>query len=191
MKQEQIKIDTQQIEKTKRDLNRLIETINNTTGIEITKEDLQQMFTNDYKITLYLNVLKDVCTKYYLDFETMRTAQGRLLGRYEQYYLMVEDRIRPYRELSNRIKRYDKRLLNYIDVIGNKAVLIEDAENMINDRFTYYTASEKQTQLVKQLKIIQETIKDLNKQGYDDLFIKSCFHRDKEINEKVIYSIVH
>lgn len=119
---------------------------------------MQLLKCGKYYNNCWLNKLKEYCEKEYLDFNKVSTHEYRINNP------SINERItgmcRINKEIESKIKEVtqytDYFLFDCIKIDNGKAVLIDDAYKKIKERFTYYTQNNKQSEIAKLAKQMQD-----------------------------------
>ena len=197
MKQEIIRKDEVRINNEKRNVNKLIATINrytdrlNNEKQAITLTDILEMCTNykAYQQKVFLSKLKEICEMFCLDYEQAKTTDYYLSGKGEIFYNMASAKSELLRQMAQDIRNFDHFTVSCISIENNVAAINEDAESRIKDKFTYKTLNDKQAEATKILKQMQELNTKLVKLGYRKTDFKHLIKLDGSLDEKLIHAV--
>lgn len=197
MKQEIIRIDESRIKNERKNVDRLIATINrytdrlNNEKQTITETDVLEMCTNykAYQQKVFQSKLKEVCGMFCLDYEQLKTTEYYLTGKGDIFYNMASAKSELLRQMARDIRNFDHFTISCINIENNVAAINEDAEMRIKDKFTYKTLNDKQAETTKILKQMQELNSKLVKLGYKNTDFKYFFNLDGSLDEKLIQAV--
>ena len=197
MKQEIIRKDEERINKERKNVEKLIATINRYTDRlnkekqAIARTDIIEMCTNykAYQQKVFLSKLKEVCEMFCLDYEQVKTTDYYLSGKGEIFYNMASAKSELLRQMARDIRNFEHFTVSCINIENNVAAINEDAEMRIKDKFTYKTLNDKQTETTKILKQMQELNSKLVKLGYKNTDFKYFFNSDGSLDEKLIQAV--
>jgi hypothetical protein len=160
MKQEIIRIDESRIKNERKNVEKLIATINrytdrlNNEKQAISLTDILEMCTNykAYQQKVFLSKLKEVCEMFCLDYEQVKTTDYYLSGKGEIFYNMASAKSELLRQMARDIRNFDIFTVSCICIKDNMAEIKEDTEKKIAEKYTYRTLSDKQAETVRLLR---------------------------------------